>query len=38
MYTIDVCQYPVLDFPDDLWPEEGLESQPDEEEQEEKWL
>ena len=33
-----VCQDPILDFPVDVWPEEGVESQPVDEEQEEKWL
>jgi hypothetical protein len=33
-----VCQCPILDFPVDLRPEERVESQPVDEEQEEKWL
>jgi hypothetical protein len=36
LYTSCVCQDPIFDFPDDIWPEEGVESQPFEEEQEEK--
>jgi hypothetical protein len=36
--TSCVCQDPIFDFPDDIWPEEGVETQPFEEEQEEKWL
>jgi hypothetical protein len=35
-YMNGVC--PILDFPVDPWPEEGIESQPVDEEQEEKWL
>jgi hypothetical protein len=37
-YMNGVCQDPILDFSDNLWPEEGAESQPFEVEQEEKWL
>jgi len=36
-YMSGVCQDPILDFPVDLWPEEGVESQPVDKEQE-KWL
>jgi hypothetical protein len=36
-YMSGVCQDPILDFPVDVLPEEGVESQPVDEEQEEKW-
>jgi hypothetical protein len=35
-YTSGVHQDPVLDFSDAFWPEEEVDSQPDEEEQEEE--
>lgn len=37
-YMSGICQDPILDFPVDVLPEEGVESQPVDEEQEEKWL
>jgi len=37
-YVSGVCQDPIFDFLVDLWPEEGVESQPVDKEQEEKWL
>jgi hypothetical protein len=33
-YASSVHQDPILEFPDDFWPEEEVESQPDGEEQE----
>jgi len=36
-YMSGVCQDPILDFPVDILPEGGVESQPVDEEQEEKW-